>query len=1166
MFSKLVHVFAFILGVQVLSAQSPEAWRRTEEGQPIAKESSYFLSEIAPDSTIIAAGYFNDKVNISRFDKFGNQLWKDSLKGNGDDKNTPRALAISNTGFVYVTGTLSNALTNKDLFLVCYDLQGNRLWLSQFAPDSSGRVSEVPTDIIVDNQGNICISGYIEETNSGKKASSWCYTPTGVLLWNRQVTGTSTVADASYAGVCKDITGNIYFAGYQTDTIGGQNGLITKMNNSGQVLFDSVFGNAIQPDFFEDVKFSHNSLYLFGDDHGFKYNLNAQLLFDVNIGFSVYLIQTDTSGRLILAGIDTNNNDDITIEAISPSGVFNWQTVYSPTLYNGIDFATSVRCDANNNIYVCGRQALPQALYDRLLLKLSPAGSILWHVLHSGNAQTGVSECFTSLVLFNDRVVVFGAYGKLNPNALRATITGYSTDSTFLFNNDFFSIGTSTSSGSKCMLDNNGNLIVAGEFIAGELVLTSYSPSGNSLWRYSYNLGLVYVRQIKTDFSGNIIVAGAAYLPNTGGDSWIAKFSPAGALLWQRSFSGSGNVQEQFNSIDIDNDNSIYAGGNWATNNHDGYVVKLDSSGTLVWDKIIGGTFALNSADEINSIKLSPDSALYILGTVTNLSTGFDIHLEKLDLNGDTIWTKNITSAGSNLDYGEKMVLYPDSGVCIMGRINTTGSAWDLIAIKYDPAGNLLWTRTIAGTNTGPEFLGDALLHGDSLFLSGTTPGFNSSENILTLMLDSAGIIRWQNEFNSGTNYNNNKVVRLLFLTNPDRLVAAGTMVHVISGGDDLSALVYTSSGIIIDTLNFRNTKTEELTDAVKANDAGFYITGQENSKNIVTIKICDGPIVSTGSIQNICPGNTTQLYASPGFTYQWMPSVGLSSATAQQPVFNGTVTTTYTVQATNMQGCVSSATQQVVINPQSLIGVSGITMPYPCSGDTTQLQAYGTYQYNWVPPANLIGANTNAPLAFPAGTTTYTITGTDIFGCNSDTATLILPVNPLPQVSVMLNIPDTLCTNVSPVMLTGGVPSGGNYSGPGINAGILDPQLCNYGINNFYYSYTDTNNCTSTAMDFAFVDSCSTISVNENSLGPDISIYPTFPDDYFSINYSGIGKVQIQVYAANGCLVFDQIAQLLNSSYHVNVSEWQTGLYFVAVFDASGVLVKRQKIIIQNN
>lgn len=1163
MISKLVQALALILYAQLLSAQSSEAWRRTEVGQPLARETSYFLSEMAPDSSVIAVGQFDFKVNVARFDKYGNQLWKDSLRGNGDDKDVPVGLAISNTGFVYVTGTLSNALTNKDLFLACYDLQGNRLWLTQFSSDSSGRIYEVPTGVIVDNQGNICISGYIEELNSTKKASAWCYTPAGVLIWNRQVTGTAGT-DASYIGLCKDNPGNIYLAGYQTDTVGGQNSLITKMDNSGQVLFDSVFENSNQADFFEGILYSHNSLYLYGNDRGYKYNLNAQLLFDVNIGFNVYLIQTDTSGRLILAGVDYNNNDDITVLALSPSGVFNWQTAYTPTLYNGNDLPLSIRCDANNNIYIAGQQALSSVLFDRLLLKMSPTGTILWHVLHSGDPQTGgSSERFSSFVLFNDRIVVFGVYGKVNPNLAKATITGYSTDSTFLFNYDFSSAGSYTSSGSKCALDNNGNLIVAAGFIGGELVLTSYSPAGTTLWRYSYNVGLMNVEQLKTDFSGNIIIAGAAYLPITGGDSWIAKFSPVGSLLWQRSFSGTGNVQERFNSIDIDHDNSIYAGGNWATNNNDGFLVKLDSSGNLIWDKIIGGTNALNGGEEINSIMLSADSALYIVGTVCNIGAGLDIHLEKLDLNGDTLWTKNITSAGSNLDFGEKMVLYPDSGVCIVGRIYTTSSVWDLLAVKYDDNGNLLWTRTFSGTNAGPEYIRDVLLHGDSLFLSGTTAGVNSSENILTVLLDSAGVIRWQNEFNSGTNYNNNNVTRLLYLINPDRLVVTGSMAHLISSGQDLSALVYTPSGIITDTLNFRNSKTEELTDAVKANDAGFYITGYENNIDIVTIKVCDGPTVLAGPVEHICLGNTTQLYASPGFSYQWIPSSGISSTTLQQPVFNGTVTTTYTVQATNIQGCISSATQQVVINPIAVIGLSSVPSPIPCSGDTTPLFAYGAYQYSWTPSASLISANTNTPMAFPAVTTTYTITGTDIFGCNSDTSTFTLPVNPLPQVSVALNIPDTLCTVVAPVNLTGGIPSGGTYFGTGISSGILDPQLCNYGINNFYYSYTDTNGCTAVAMDFTFVDSCLTINVNESSFSSGINIYPTLPDEYFIVAYSGTGKTQIRVYAVNGSLMHEELVLPPHSTIQINVSDWNAGLYFVAIFDPLGELLKSQKIII---
>ncbi|MFN8166287.1 MAG: MopE-related protein [Bacteroidia bacterium] len=55
-------------------------------------------------------------------------------------------------------------------------------------------------------------------------------------------------------------------------------------------------------------------------------------------------------------------------------------------------------------------------------------------------------------------------------------------------------------------------------------------------------------------------------------------------------------------------------------------------------------------------------------------------------------------------------------------------------------------------------------------------------------------------------------------------------------------------------------------------------------------------------------------------------------------------------------------------------------------------------------------------------------------------------------------------CVNNSPFALTGGSPSGGIYSGPGVSGGIFNPSTAGAGTHTITYTYTDANGCSAAA------------------------------------------------------------------------------------------------------
>jgi gliding motility-associated-like protein len=142
--------------------------------------------------------------------------------------------------------------------------------------------------------------------------------------------------------------------------------------------------------------------------------------------------------------------------------------------------------------------------------------------------------------------------------------------------------------------------------------------------------------------------------------------------------------------------------------------------------------------------------------------------------------------------------------------------------------------------------------------------------------------------------------------------------------------------------------------------------------------------VLSSDNFLNL--GNDTLLCNTSEFT---LSQPGLSNYLWQDgsddAVFTPTTTGLYTLQASNLDGCVD--TDSITIQ---FVNSSVTVTATPSSillGDTVQLSATGGESYTWNPEDELSCLNCADPFANPTETTTYIVTATDSFGCRiSDT------------------------------------------------------------------------------------------------------------------------------------------------------------------------------------
>lgn len=164
------------------------------------------------------------------------------------------------------------------------------------------------------------------------------------------------------------------------------------------------------------------------------------------------------------------------------------------------------------------------------------------------------------------------------------------------------------------------------------------------------------------------------------------------------------------------------------------------------------------------------------------------------------------------------------------------------------------------------------------------------------------------------------------------------------------------------------------------------------NKTESVLVKVNPLPVFSISPNSSVCLKSGEQLIASGGDTYSWLPAAGLNDPNISNPIATPDASITYTVtihdKTCNITGIL---TTDITVLPLPSISASSAN-EITCSIGSSQLNATGAISYTWSPSTGLNNGDISNPLASPANTTLYTVTGKDINGCtNTDTVSVIV-------------------------------------------------------------------------------------------------------------------------------------------------------------------------------
>ena len=231
--------------------------------------------------------------------------------------------------------------------------------------------------------------------------------------------------------------------------------------------------------------------------------------------------------------------------------------------------------------------------------------------------------------------------------------------------------------------------------------LTKIAENGNLLWEKSY--GTTANDQpftVKSTDDGGIILMGAS---NT--DVLIIQADDQGNELWQASFGGSGqdflvDLEEIPTGGFIAVGYSNSADGDLTDNfgENDIWVVRIDHTGTLIWQKNIGTT----GSDEAYSIATANDGNFLIAGKKNGENA--DFYLGKIDATGELLWENSFGAA--DVDIIHDLVVEDDGTIVAIGQTQhfnpgeVTIDGTEGIFMKMDAEGNLLTARGYGTTGT----------------------------------------------------------------------------------------------------------------------------------------------------------------------------------------------------------------------------------------------------------------------------------------------------------------------------------------------------------------------------------------------------------------------------------------------------------------------------------
>jgi hypothetical protein len=248
---------------------------------------------------------------------------------------------------------------------------------------------------------------------------------------------------------------------------------------------------------------------------------------------------------------------------------------------------------------------------------------------------------------------------------------------------------------------------------------------------------------------GGYIIAGETFSFGAGnGDIWVIKTDSIGNKLWYKTFGGSD--WDYPSDVKQTNDKGFIITGrtySFGAGKDDVWVIKLNETGTIQWNKTFGEKFYDFGLESQQTI----DGGYIIVGGI-NLYEPllFDAWLIKIDSEGNEQWNRTFGEPQQE-DYGYSVQQTSDGGYIIAGGTGSYGTTKNSSAfwlIKTDVQGYEQWNRTYGGTwYYGEAFSVELTSDGGYIVIGCKYPYESSQRHIWVIKTDQYGDEQWNKTY-----------------------------------------------------------------------------------------------------------------------------------------------------------------------------------------------------------------------------------------------------------------------------------------------------------------------------------------------------------------------------------------------------------------------------------
>ena len=381
-----------------------------------------------------------------------------------------------------------------------------------------------------------------------------------------------------------------------------------------------------------------------------------------NDGGYVLLGETSIGNNGDVSG---NHGSDIWVVKLDTAGTMQWQKCLGST---DTDIGYSIQQTSDGGYIVCGKvyanggdvsglhDTLQTGFTDAWIVKLDTVGNIQWQHCYGGSYHDYAMDiiqtadggyAFTGETVSND-YDVSGNHGTNDVWLVKISDNGLLQWQKCLG-------GSLREVGISLLQTTDGGYIIGGQTISNDgdvsgihsatqfdAWVVKTDSTGNIQWQHCYGgssqEGIMSLR--KTSDGGYIFVAGTYSMDGdvSGyhasfymyGDAWVVKIDSSGNIQWQRCYGGTEN--DIFYSVEQTTDGGYILGG-WSASidgdlsgihsgvagDGDLWAVKINNAGTILWQKCLGGT----SEDWSGRVRQTPDNGF--IGACTTYSNDGDI-------------------------------------------------------------------------------------------------------------------------------------------------------------------------------------------------------------------------------------------------------------------------------------------------------------------------------------------------------------------------------------------------------------------------------------------------------------------------------------------------------------------------------------------------------------